>query len=206
MAVVDHRAMTLAILAVIAGIALLTLPTAPPAEQRQHRSSHPSLPLHQITPSHQITSSSRDGNDNDADDDDDDETRDDETRYDEIWDELGCDDVNVHPQRIPTNADWLYLQAVHVGLLGDFSTIIYKPKQMDFDVNENAPELGFLVPVKVGQTEEYGRGLFATSFISQGTKVWDNNSGMWGAFPTVDDFWGFLDLLSPFHACDLLQW
>ena len=102
-------------------------------------------------------------------------------------------------QTIPTPNEWMEIRQAYR------RAVMNEP---DFSLERtawtNGSATGFNVPVEVRYSPERGRGLFATTFIPKGTKLWDNRYT--ARIRSECEGRRFLQELTNDQACNVVMW
>jgi hypothetical protein len=90
------------------------------------------------------------------------------------------------------------------GMLRNFyRTIVGPQKSSILSTNDKN---GFYVPYQAAMAPGKGRGVFSTSFIQKGTRVWTSHQHQSARFHDGHSYRRFLGAIPEGMACDVLQW
>eukprot|EP00978_Attheya_sp_CCMP212_P024219 scaffold75812_cov49-Attheya_sp.AAC.3 len=106
--------------------------------------------------------------------------------YKEVEEKLDCDVIKNRP--IPDEEMWKLMRRAYIDVVG---------------TEESTPHATFDAPFHVEQTDEKGRGVFATEPIKKGSPISDVQEAV---FDDRDSFYKFLKSIPQIHACDVLYW
>jgi len=138
----------------------------------------------------------------DYDDDEDDEDFDeyglpvDWEEYDlnDFWEVFDCDEVFGSVRPIHNDSTWMLVRGAYLGIVGHDGS----------SLGDNIFGNGFVVPYKVAQTPNKGRGVHAAEFVKEGSLVWESHYT--GCFEEEFDYKQFLVTIPYDVACDVIQW
>ena len=138
----------------------------------------------------------------DCDDDEDDEDFDeyglpvDWEEYDlnDFWEVFDCDEVFGSVRPIHNDSTWMLVRGAYLGIVGHDGS----------SLGDNIFGNGFVVPYKVAQTPNKGRGVHAAEFVKEGSLVWESHYT--GCFEEEFDYKQFLVTIPYDVACDVIQW
>lgn len=119
----------------------------------------------------------------------------------DIWEDLECDSFLQHKRPIHPPEFWSNARSIYRRTVGPNVSSIGGTDEDDIHRSH-----GFSVPIKVKQTPDKGRSIFADAKISAGSLVWSNtNTALFHNAPLYREFLYSFDKEEG-HACDFLAW
>ena len=123
----------------------------------------------------------------------------DDWTFPDLWEHFECPQHYIQPRPAYSLELWKTLRQSYIDFVGkEKSTIIIQGG--DDDNNDD----GFSVDVRVRQSADKGRGLFAAHDIKKGQHIWTGTKNM-ALLDSAVDYKRFLALLPPDCTCDILH-